>query len=65
MKIEVEYKIEEFTRFRIVRHDKADGVLGYSAGGGWNYGEFSSRRDAEKVKEALEMSAMHRVQRAL
>lgn len=55
MKMEVEYTIEEITKYRIVRTYTVDGPT-WSTGAdfGAHRGEFETRDAAEKVKAALE-----------
>lgn len=65
MKLEIEYEIEEVTRYRITRKYRLDGAFGFGVGDSWHYGEFNNRTDAEKVKEALELSVAHRAQKVL
>lgn len=62
VKLEIKYEIEEVTRFRIVRKYLSDTSFGRTVGHSLHYGEFENKADAEKVREALELSVAHRVQ---
>ena len=64
MKFEVEYKIEEITRYRIVRTHVLDDA-GSGVDFGRNYGDFDNRTAAELVKDALQARVKQRVSEAL
>ena len=55
MKIDVEFSVEEVTRYKITRRFHPEGDNDFSAGFdmGSQYGEFETRAAAEHVREAL------------
>lgn len=59
MKLEVEYVIEKVTRYRITSQYHMEGVKDeHCYAVSWHkYGEFESKKDAERVVDALERSA--------
>ena len=67
MKIEVEFRVEEVTRYKIVRHYETDSDGFYSTGFdvGGQYGEFETRGAAERVKEALDATLGNKLRQAL
>lgn len=67
MKLEVRYEIKEITRYVIWRHEDLDSpeIISRGVGFGNGCGEFEDRRDAERVRDALEADIGRQIRKVI
>ncbi len=64
MELKIEYRIEEITRYKLTRRYYHDGRL-LEVDLGHSFGQFESRADAERIRDALEADVRRKIAESL